>query len=398
MEPLVSIIVPVYKAEKFLKRCIDSILASTYGNYEIILVDDGSPDQCGSICDQYAVIDSRIKVFHQKNSGVSAARNRALKVAQGEYILFVDADDYISPDLLRFSISCMKKQKADILAFNAQFHDKKRKKYVGWHIDKSDYSENQIRAKLIMEDSYIWKKIYHCSIWKDLLFPVGQTYEDEYINIDIIGRAGGLLATSKVLYFYEDQNSNSITKTRSLINYKNEFNARFYCYDQSKARNLDRLYIEYFMWNALSSWGIYAYHLKQQCPNNEYLVPCELKKEITSSFDISLQENTLNKLQMLYYLSSAKANYCKYKILKKTGIDFSYAAKSAARYMIRALVVWNGKLDFPMAQRQWMLQCLKEKDFLVGLHLNQKFLLWIIRKNISSVLRYESKRKLQKGL
>ena len=93
--PLITIVVPIYKVEKYLGRCIDSLVAQTYPNIEIILADDGSPDRCGAICDEYAQKDSRIKVIHQENKGVAAARNAALDIAQGEYIMFVDSDDYV---------------------------------------------------------------------------------------------------------------------------------------------------------------------------------------------------------------------------------------------------------------------------------------------------------------
>ena len=95
--PKISVIVPVYKAEKFLATCIESILNQTYGNLEIILVDDGSPDSCGKICEKYALSDSRVKVVHQKNAGVAAARNVGLDLAEGDYVTFVDSDDYIQP-------------------------------------------------------------------------------------------------------------------------------------------------------------------------------------------------------------------------------------------------------------------------------------------------------------
>ena len=103
--PLISVIVPVYKVEQFIHRCVDSILNQTYTNLEIILVDDGSPDRCGEICDEYAEKDSRIRVIHQKNGGPSAARNAGLDICTGEYIAFVDSDDYIEPDMLQQLLS-----------------------------------------------------------------------------------------------------------------------------------------------------------------------------------------------------------------------------------------------------------------------------------------------------
>ena len=98
--PEISVIVPVYKVEEYLPQCIDSILAQTFTNFELLLVDDGSPDRCGEICEEYAGKDTRIRVFHQQNSGVSAARNIGLQHAKGTYIVFVDSDDWVSTDYL----------------------------------------------------------------------------------------------------------------------------------------------------------------------------------------------------------------------------------------------------------------------------------------------------------
>ena len=111
---LISIIVPIYNVEKYLKKCIDSIINQTYKNLEIILVDDGSPDNCGKICDEYAKKDNRIKVIHKENGGVSSARNVGVENATGEYIGFVDSDDYIEKDMYEVLINNLKKENADI--------------------------------------------------------------------------------------------------------------------------------------------------------------------------------------------------------------------------------------------------------------------------------------------
>lgn len=111
---LISVIVPVYKVEPYLRKCVDSILAQTYTNLEVILIDDGSPDNCPAICDEYAVKDSRIKVIHQQNAGVSAARNAGLDAATGEYIGFVDSDDWIEPDMYEVMLCRMLEKRAEI--------------------------------------------------------------------------------------------------------------------------------------------------------------------------------------------------------------------------------------------------------------------------------------------
>ena len=114
MEPLISVIIPVYKAERFLGKCLDSILGQTYRNLEIVLVDDGSPDNSGALCDQYGAQDVRVRVIHQQNAGASAARNRGLDVAQGEYISFVDSDDFLASDYIEILYNNIAEHRADM--------------------------------------------------------------------------------------------------------------------------------------------------------------------------------------------------------------------------------------------------------------------------------------------
>ena len=100
----ISVIVPIYKVEAFLHRCVDSILAQTFADFDLVLVDDGSPDGCGAICDDYAARDSRVRVIHQKNQGQAAARNHALAAAKGDWVCFVDSDDAVHPQMLELSL------------------------------------------------------------------------------------------------------------------------------------------------------------------------------------------------------------------------------------------------------------------------------------------------------
>lgn len=111
----VSIIVPVYKAELYIRKCIDSILSQTFTNFELLLIDDGSPDNCGKICDEYAELDTRVHVFHKENGGVSAARNLGLDHAKGDYVCFIDSDDWIDPDMLETLIGWEQKKQTDLL-------------------------------------------------------------------------------------------------------------------------------------------------------------------------------------------------------------------------------------------------------------------------------------------
>lgn len=119
--PELSIIVPVYKVEKYLPRCIDSILAQTFRDFELILIDDGSPDNCGAICDEYAAQDSRIRVIHQPNAGVSAARNAGLDIATGAYLGFVDSDDWIEPEMYETMIATAKEKQVDVVVCGVNY-------------------------------------------------------------------------------------------------------------------------------------------------------------------------------------------------------------------------------------------------------------------------------------
>lgn len=127
---MISIIVPIYKVEKFLSKCIESILNQTYSDFELILVDDGSPDKCPEICDEYAAKDHHIVVIHQKNSGVSAARNAGLKIAKGQYIGFVDPDDFIAPDMYEKMVQAMETSEVELVVCGYDYYDEE------YHVDE----------------------------------------------------------------------------------------------------------------------------------------------------------------------------------------------------------------------------------------------------------------------
>lgn len=145
--PELSIIVPVYKVEPYLRRCLDSILAQTFRDFELILIDDGSPDNCGAICDEYAEKDSRIIVIHQKNQGVSAARNAGLDIARGTYLGFVDSDDWIEPEMYETMIATAKEKQVDVVVCGIQY----------W----ADNGE-LIRKDLIADRSYTNEEMLKC--------------------------------------------------------------------------------------------------------------------------------------------------------------------------------------------------------------------------------------------
>ena len=152
---LVSIVVPIYKVEKYLNECLNSILGQTYRDLQIILIDDGSPDGCGAICDEYALRDDRIVVIHSQNGGLSAARNKGLALCEGEYVLFLDSDDYLEQNAVEVLCQTAKKDKLDILLYDAISFDETAadvpESEIEKYIKKNDYSSLQTGAEMFLE-------------------------------------------------------------------------------------------------------------------------------------------------------------------------------------------------------------------------------------------------------
>lgn len=208
-EPLISVIVPVYKVENYLEVCLRSIVNQTYENIEIILVDDGSPDRCPQICDSWKKRDNRIKVIHQNNSGGGQARNRALDVARGEFIAFVDSDDYIALTMLEFLYNQFSEE-VDIVECgycitenDDVLFDDKNITYECKVFDTEEAMRENIRDRIFRQ--LIWNKMYRKNIIGNIRFPIGSKIDDEFWTYRVLGNARKLIYTSKVLYAYRQQ-------------------------------------------------------------------------------------------------------------------------------------------------------------------------------------------------
>ena len=219
---LISVIVPIYNVEKYLPKCVDSILNQTYKNLEIILVDDGSPDNSGKICDEYAKRDNRIKVIHKKNGGVSSARNIGLENITGEYIGFVDPDDYINKNMYEDMLYVIKNNNVDIVICNMIKVYDETKKINSLNTSKellfvSSGNEkfNNLYNENSMLNSVVWNKLYKKRIFEKLTFPDGKIHEDEYIMHYLLDRANAI-AYIKGAYYYYVQHNNSIMSTYSI--------------------------------------------------------------------------------------------------------------------------------------------------------------------------------------
>lgn len=203
----ISVIVPVYKVEAYLNRCVDSILAQTYRDLEVILVDDGSPDNCGAICDGYAAADSRVRVIHKENGGLSSARNAGMEIATGEYITFVDSDDWIEPEAYAHLLSVMKKY--DVKLVCGGRYDVKSatgEKKVGLCPQKEEkISAEEMVGRIFLWDgcdSAAWDKLYHRSVLEGFQYPLGKICEDVPVTYKIVLKAQWVAMSDKPYYNY----------------------------------------------------------------------------------------------------------------------------------------------------------------------------------------------------
>ena len=230
---LISIIIPVYNVEQYLDDCISSVQTQTYQNIEIILVDDGSTDHSGSMCDTYAKQDDRIKVIHQKNQGLSAARNTGFAASTGAYIALVDSDDVISPIYIQTLYDMLKNHNADIAACEyTQNEEELDTQYILDH-DKAYKIDaptmlRQWHGKRKRVETVAWNKLYKREILESMspeIFPTGKTHEDVYTSHLFVEKASGIVITDRKLYYYRKRD-NSISHKRTKESIRQDLEAQ----------------------------------------------------------------------------------------------------------------------------------------------------------------------------
>ena len=221
--PKISVIVPVFKVEKYLDRCIRSVLAQTFRNFELILVDDGSPDRCPKMCDEWAKNDSRIRVIHQSNQGLSAARNAGIRAAVGEYISFIDSDDWVSATMLSDLYRLLIKYDADISVCGFKKCSSENDQPVGTGLcgrcwSRDEFMDIILKIKSNRTVHYAWGKLYRRKVLDDEHFPVGMLNEDVEGTFKAVMRSERIAETLKKDYCYFI-NEQSITGERFGKNY-----------------------------------------------------------------------------------------------------------------------------------------------------------------------------------
>lgn len=211
--PLISIIVPIYKVEKYMDRCIESLIEQTYHNLEIILIDDGSPDNCPAKCDEWGRKVKQIKVIHKQNGGLSDARNVGIEIAKGEYIVFVDSDDWVSPDYIKCLYETASSTNSDICECDIIKTNKENLVYATDNKNVFICYDTEDALELLIQDvvfhQYVWNKIYKMDCLKGIPFVKGKVNEDEFWTYRVFGKANKVVKTQRKLYFYF-QHSESI--------------------------------------------------------------------------------------------------------------------------------------------------------------------------------------------
>jgi len=220
MKDLVSVIIPVYNVENYLNRCVESVINQTYKNLEIILIDDGSTDNSGEICDKLKKKDDRIIVIHKENGGLSSARNAGIDIAKGKYITFIDSDDFVDVSTIDKSIKKMKNNNADILVFNRYYYYENGNKLLRFKIIDKDLVMNSEQAIYEMNnynnfDMSACCKIFNMNLFKEIRFPIGKISEDFYVMYLLFDNAKKIVYTSEPLYYYFQRNG-SISKSAKL--------------------------------------------------------------------------------------------------------------------------------------------------------------------------------------
>ena len=311
----VSVIVPIYKVEKYLSECVDSIRNQTLDDIEIILVDDGSPDNCPQICDEYKKIDSRIKVVHKKNGGLSSARNAGMKVATGQYIGFVDSDDYIEVDMYEKMYNTAKKYDVDFVMCDYYKSYGSDKKEVSLEIDEGMYNKEKIKdiiyPQLIMTENIDYGPflaVWHC-LYKNIFLKENDLYFDDIVKYSednlfssIVGYKSDSFYYMKGSYFYNyryNPNSISTTYKEDALDVYIEMNNRLYdnfyrCKEYDFKRQLS-LHMIYYTLNYINQVLGSNLNLKEKYSKIKNSLK---KKEVKRAFDKFLLPDINLKLKL----------------------------------------------------------------------------------------------------
>lgn len=286
--PLISIIVPVYNVEQYLRRCIDSLINQTLKEIEIILVDDGSTDSSGSICDEYEIKDNRIRVIHKNNRGLSHSRNIGIDIAKGKYILFVDSDDFIHPQMIEILYNTIIDNDADITICdfdrvyeNTNVEFEKYENIQDINIYNNIEALNELYSKNVVKFVIAWNKLYKRELFENLRYKEGKIHEDEFIIHELLYRSNKVIHIHLSLYFYL-QRQDSIMNSKFSVRRLDGLDAYRERITFFKYRNEKELF-EKAIFRYSKEFFIYYYKLKYEVNNSKKYLK-KIKKDYTLLF------------------------------------------------------------------------------------------------------------------
>lgn len=296
IKKLISIVVPVYNVEKYVSKCIESILMQDYVNFELLLVDDGSTDKSGLICEKYKKQDKRIRIFHKENGGLSDARNYGIDRAKGELITFIDSDDTIKTNYLTLLIKALNEEQADIVQANMYTSQSKIKEE---NRSKRVYSGEEAFEQLMMFKDvkvYAWAKLYRISLFKEnkLKYPIGKIMEDSFTTFKLLLNSNRVVCLNDKLYFYRQRNDSIMNrsfnrKNLDLLQAPNEISL----YLESNNFEDEKAFLDYY--SVRIDCNIYNNIIASNIYNNSDLIEIRrnlinrLKKYKKESLDIKYQ-------------------------------------------------------------------------------------------------------------
>ena len=305
---LLSVIVPVYKVERWLNRCVESIVSCDVARMEVILVDDGSPDMCPTLCDEWERRDNRIKVVHKKNGGLSDARNAGLDIAQGKYVTFVDSDDYLERNPYAELLDTLERNNdIDIIEYSVREHASSKKEHLLKLDDRYYYTAHHYWLNgMAYAHSYAWNKIYKRELFRSIRFPVGVVYEDMHTLPLLLSKAQLVVTSSAGLYNYQ-WNSKGITATSSGKEMKMLLSAHlkqidYYAPLAKTDREARRWFCMYYMY--VLNIQITTYMMTGETPQLGYF-PVETSKDMPVSMKIKAKLVRIIKVKNLCKIMNA---------------------------------------------------------------------------------------------
>jgi len=321
----ISIIVPVYQTEIYLEKCIKSIQNQTYHHLEIILIDDGSTDNSGKLCEKFALEDPRIKVIHKENEGLSATRNLGIEMSTGDYITFVDSDDWISEDYCQTLVDAIEKTNSDVSVIKfalvveknaviTNVSPERTKVENGSIVFEGEEIIKELLTRKILE-SYVCGKLFKASLVKNNQFVVGVTYEDNIFSYDTLESAEKVVYVDKECYFYL-KHKGTITATCSEKNLLDFINAVMYRFQDVEKRHSDLTVYNYF---ALLE-KIISITIKYVIANDTYEI---VERELNKMFHILKEYVKINENQIFPLLNDFQ-KICLYLIIYDIDLYYSF--------------------------------------------------------------------------